>query len=103
MIAPTRKSVRSLSVRELRNQEAQHDSGAIVRSAGRENIELEHQGRILTIGVDRGLGSDLYYLPASLSWDDGTPIPLETKAWIKEVITEVSVFWGSSAEFSDSE
>jgi hypothetical protein len=45
-----------MAVRELRSQEAQHDSGAILRSAGREAMQLEFDGHTLTIDVDRGVG-----------------------------------------------
>jgi hypothetical protein len=88
-----------MSVRELQSQEALHDSGAILRSAGREAMQLEYLGRTLTLDVDRGLESDLFYLPAAPVWDDGTPIPLDTMEQIKEIITEVERFWESGAEF----
>jgi hypothetical protein len=88
-----------MAVRELRSQEAQHDSGAILRSAGREAMQFELDGHVLTIDVDRGIGSDMFYLPATLRWDDGSPIPSEVAAQIEPIITEVENFWGSTAEF----
>jgi hypothetical protein len=94
-----RKRRRSTSVRELRNQEAQHDSGIILRSAGRENVQLEYGGRTLTLGIDRGVGADLFYLPAVFTWDDGTPVSPEVVALIRPAITEINEFWGSTAEF----
>lgn len=88
-----------MAVRELRSQEAQHDSGAILRSAGREAMQFELGGRVLTIDVDRGIGSDLFYLPATLRWDDGSPIAPDIAERIRPIITEVENFWGSTAEF----
>ena len=88
-----------MAVRELRSQEAQHDSGAILRSAGREAMQFELDGHVLTIDVDRGIGSDMFYLPATLRWDDGAPVPPDIAAQIKPIITEVENFWGSAAEF----
>jgi hypothetical protein len=88
-----------MAVRELRSQEAQHDSGAILRSAGREAMQFELDGHVLTIGVDRGIGSDMFYLPATLRWDDGSPVPSEIAAQIRPIIMEIENFWGSTAEF----
>jgi hypothetical protein len=88
-----------MAVRELRSQEAQHDSGAILRSAGREAMQFELDGHVLTIDVDRGIGSDMFYLPATLRWDDGSPVPSEVAVQIRPIITEVENFWGSTAEF----
>jgi hypothetical protein len=92
-----------VSVRELRSQEAQHDSGAVVRNAGREAVQVEHLGHTWTLDVDRGLGAILFYLPASPAWDDGTPIPAEVVAQIKDILAEVEDFWGSAAEFRQLE
>jgi hypothetical protein len=88
-----------MAVRKLRSQEAQHDSGAILRSAGREAMQLEYDGQVLTLDVDRGVGRDLFYLPASPTWDDGSPIPHNFATQIKPIITEVEDYWGSTAEF----
>jgi hypothetical protein len=88
-----------MTVRELRSQEAQHDSGAILRSAGREAMQLEYQGHTMRIEVDRGVGRDLFYLPAAPKWDDGTDVPADFADQIVPIITEVERFWGSQAEF----
>ena len=90
-----------MAVHELRSQEAQHDSGAILRSHGREAMQFELDGRVLTIGVDRGIGSDMFYLPAALKWDDGTPVEPRVQAMLRPVITEIERYWGSSAEFRE--
>lgn len=88
-----------MGVRELRSQEAQHDSGVIVRNAGREAVQVEHLNQTWTIEVERGRRHIRFYLPASPVWDDGTPIPEEVVEQIKAAITEVEQFWGSIAEF----
>jgi len=88
-----------MAVRELRSQEAQHDSGAILRSAGREAMQLEFDGHTLTIDVDRGVGRDMFYLASPPRWDDGTEIPSGFAEQIVAIITEVEKFWGSTAEF----
>jgi hypothetical protein len=41
--------------RKIYNQEAQHDSGMILRSIDRETMQVEYQGQTLTLDVDRGL------------------------------------------------
>jgi hypothetical protein len=88
-----------VSVRKIYNQEAQHDSGMILRSIDRETMQVEYQGQTLTLGVDRGLRGELFYLPATLRWDDGTPIPPETAELIKPAITEIENFWNRTPEF----
>ena len=88
-----------MAVRELRSQEAQHDSGAILRSAGRKAVQLEYDGHTMTIEVDRGVGSDLFYLPVPPTWDDGTEVPTAFAERIQAIITEIEKFWGSTAEF----
>ena len=90
---------RGMTVHELRNQEAQHDSGAIVRSHGREAVQFELDGRVLTIEVERGFGGDRFYLPEVLRWDDGSPVETAAAALVRPVLTEVNAFWGSDAEF----
>jgi hypothetical protein len=89
-----------MSVRELRSQEAQHDSGLILRSAGREAMQIEYQGRTLTIPVELLADGDLYYLPSTFVWDDGTPVAPEVVALIEPVVTEVENFWGLTPEFT---
>lgn len=88
-----------MAVHELRSQEAQHDSGAILRSHGRDAMQFELNGRVMTIGVDRGIGADLFHLPAVPAWDDGTLVEPGVSAMLQPVITEIERFWGSSAEF----
>ncbi|MEU4420038.1 hypothetical protein AB0F81_05395 [Actinoplanes sp. NPDC024001] len=88
-----------MSVHELRSQEAQHDSGAILRSHGRDAVQFELAGRVMTLPVERGLHGDVFYLPAVLHWDDGDPLPPEVAATVRPVIEEINAFWGSAAEF----
>ena len=88
-----------MAVHELRSQEAQHDTGAILRSHGREAMQFELDGQVMTIEVDRGIGADLFYLPAVLTWDDGTPLSAETASLLRPVIAEVERFWGAEAQF----
>jgi hypothetical protein len=88
-----------MAVRALRSQEAQHDSGAIVRSAGREAVQFELDGRTMTIDVERGIGSDLFFLPVTLKWDDGELVTADVAERIRPIITEVERFWGLTAEF----
>jgi hypothetical protein len=88
-----------MAVRELRSQEAQHDSGAILRSVGREAMQFEYDGHTLTIEVDRGVGRDLFYLPRVFAWDDGTEVPMAFAEQIPSIISEIEKFWGSEAEF----
>ena len=88
-----------MAVRELRSQEVQHDCGAILRAAGREAMELEYNGHTLTIGVDRGVGRDLFYLSLAPKWDDGTEISAAFARRIPSIISEIEKFWGSEAEF----
>jgi hypothetical protein len=86
-------------VHELRSQEAQHDSGAILRSHGRSAVQFELAGRVLTLSVERGIGGDVFYLPATLMWDDGSPLSAAEAALVRPVIEEVNTFWGSASEF----
>ena len=88
-----------MTVRKLQSQEAQHDSGAILRSHGRDAMQFEFDGRVMTIDVDRGIGADMFYLPAAPKWDDGALAEPEIVAMLRPVITEIEQFWGSSAEF----
>jgi hypothetical protein len=61
-----------MAVRVLRGQEAQHNFGAILRSAGREAMQFELGGKVITIDVERGIGSDLFYFRPPF---DGTTAP----------------------------
>jgi len=89
----------AMGVRELRSQEAQHDSGVILRSVDRETMQVEYQGRTLDLDVDRAPGDYAFYLPAAPTWDDGSPIPADTIDLIKNAITEIERFWGANVEF----
>ena len=91
-----------MTVRELRNQEAQHDSGAILRSHGRDAVQFQLGERVMTLGVERGIGGDVFYLPTTLRWDDGEPLPAEAADLVRPVIREVNAFWGSEAEFHEA-
>jgi hypothetical protein len=88
-----------MSVRKIENQMAEHDSGAIVRNAGRDAVKVDYQGRTLTLDVERGLDTDYFYLPVSMTWDDGTPVPAETVEQVKDIVAEVERFWGINSEF----
>jgi hypothetical protein len=88
-----------VAVHELRSQEAQHNTGAILRSHGREAVQFELDGRTMTIEVDRGIGADMFYLPTLLKCDDGTPLDAGTVAMLRPVITEIEQFWGATAQF----
>jgi hypothetical protein len=88
-------------VRELRSQEAQHDSGAILRSHGKEAVQFELDGKVMTLGVERGVGGDVFYLPVVLRWDDGSPVEDPTAALLRPVIEEINAFWGSGSEFRE--
>jgi hypothetical protein len=91
-----------VAVRELRNQEAQHDSGAIVRNHGREQVQFEHDGKVLTLEVERGVRNVVFYMPARLRWDNGDEMPAEVADLVRPVIDEVERFWRSSATFKES-
>ncbi len=88
-----------MPVHELRSQEAQHDSGAIVRSYGRDAVQFEWRGRVMTLNVERGIGGDVFFLPTDLRWDDEDPLDDEAAALVRPVIEEVNAFWGSNSEF----
>ena len=88
-----------MAVTKLQSQEAQHDSGAILRSHGRDAMQFELDGRVMTIAVDRGVGADLFYLPAAPQWDDKDLVASDVVAMLKPVISEIEEFWGSRAEF----
>jgi hypothetical protein len=89
----------AMGVRELRSQEAQHDSGVILRSIDRDTMQVEYQGRRLNLPVDRAPGDYAFYLPADPRWDDGSPIRADTVDLIKNAITEIERHWGAAAEF----
>ncbi|MBW6438395.1 hypothetical protein KZ829_32190 [Actinoplanes hulinensis] len=91
-----------MPVRELRNQEAQHDSGAILRSHGRDAVQFQLADRVMTLAVERGIGGDVFFLPSALRWDDGSPVSDDDAALVRPVIEEVNAFWGSAAEFRET-
>jgi hypothetical protein len=89
-----------VTVRRVLNQSAQHvESGAILRSFGRDAMQFELDGRLFTITVERGNGADLFYLPSVPSWDDGELMVSDVAALLRPVITEIEAFWGAAAEF----
>jgi hypothetical protein len=88
-----------MSVRELRSQEAEHDSGIVLRPLDRFTMQLEHRGRKLNLGVDRAPGRALFYLPKAPVWDDGNVIGDDELALLERVIAEIEAFWGTSAQF----
>jgi hypothetical protein len=91
--------VETVAVRELRSQEAQHDSGAVVYSAGRFGVGVKYLGHTVTLDVDRGVPTDRFYLRPNMTWDDGTPMTREALDQIMEAVAEVERFWGKQAEF----
>lgn len=88
-----------MSVREIENQVAEHDSGAIVRNAGPETMKVDYLGRTLTLDVDRHMRTNVFYIPESMNWDDGSPVPPEMLERIERIIDEVGRFWGIKSEF----
>ncbi len=91
-----------MTVREIHIQSAQHiETGAIVRSHGRDALQLELDGRVITIPVEIGISGHHVYLPASPQWDDGTPFDSRVTLLLRPVISEVERFWGMTASFSD--
>jgi hypothetical protein len=88
-----------MSVRELRSQEAEHDSGIILRGLDRYTMQLEHRGRKLSLGVDRAPGRVLFYVPKAPAWNDGNLIGEDELELLQRVVTEIEAFWGTSADF----
>ena len=89
-----------MTVRAIRSQAAEHvETGAVVRSAGREAMKLERDGKVLTLPVELGANGDLYYLPLAPRWDDGSPMPAEISENLQAILTEVETFWGLQPEF----
>ncbi|HWS32875.1 MAG TPA: hypothetical protein VN408_09045 [Actinoplanes sp.] len=91
-----------MPIHALRSQEAQHDSGAVVRSHGRDAVQFQLHGRVMTINVERGVGSDTFFLPTELRWDDETPLDAEAAALVRPVLQETNSFWGSESEFHET-
>ena len=89
-----------MTVRAIRSQAAEHvETGAVLRSAGREAMKLEHDGHVLTLEVELGAHGDLYYLPRSPTWDDGSTLPAALADNLQSIITEIEEFWGLQPEF----
>jgi hypothetical protein len=89
-----------VTVRAIRSQAAEHvETGAVVRSAGREAMKLERDGKVLTLSVQVGASGDLYYLPAAPRWDDGSVMPTEISENLQAILTEIETFWGLQPEF----
>lgn len=55
-----------MTVREIRNQEAEHDSGVVLRSRGRDSLGLDYRGRSLELPVESAPGYLEVYLAAVL-------------------------------------
>lgn len=88
-----------MSVRELRSQEAEHDSGIVLRTLDRFTMQLEHRGRKLNLGVDRAPGRALFYVPKAPAWNDGSAIGDDELELLQRVVTEIEAFWGTAADF----
>lgn len=88
-----------MSVRELRNQEAEHDSGVVLRNLDRFTVQVEYRQRTLDLFVERSPGDYTIYLPARPVWDDGSPIPTETMQLIRDAVAEIEAFWGARTTF----
>jgi hypothetical protein len=89
-----------VTVRAIRSQAAEHvETGAVVRSAGREAMKLERDGKVLTLPVELGAHGDLYYLPTAPRWDDGSTMPAEISENLQAILTEIETFWGLQPEF----
>jgi hypothetical protein len=88
-----------VSVRELRNQVAEHDSGVVVRNVDRYTVGIDYLGRSLRLPVERGVGLYYFTLPDPLSWDDGTAVSQGELEQIKRAVSEVERFWGTTAQF----
>lgn len=89
-----------MTVQDLRSQEARHvETGAIVRSRGREALQFELGGRVATIGSELGRDGDIVYLPAEPRWDDGETMAADVASLLEPVIGEVERHWGLKASF----
>ncbi|SDT75367.1 hypothetical protein [Actinoplanes derwentensis] len=88
-----------MGVHELGSQSARTDTGAVVRSAGRETLRIDYRGRTMPVPVDQGLGSLGVYLPRAPRWEDGEPVAVDDLAVVREAVVEVLRFWGFDTEF----
>ncbi|AEV82993.1 hypothetical protein ACWT_1974 [Actinoplanes sp. SE50] len=90
-----------MTVRSVMSQMALHvESGVTLAGAGREDMLLRLGEHSLMIGVDRGTHRIRYRLPARPRWDDnGEPLPPEIAGNLREIVTEISLFWGQEPEF----
>jgi hypothetical protein len=87
-----------MTVRSLQSQEAQHvESGAVLRSHGREALQFELDGHTLTITRELADDGDILYLATSPSWDDGEPLNARQAALLEPVIHEIEGFWDLKA------
>ena len=87
-----------MTVRSLQSQEAQHvETGAILRSHGRDAVQFELDGRVLTIPRELAGDGDILYLDAAPRWDDGEPLTPQQSAMLEPVIQEIEQFWGMKA------
>ena len=87
-----------MTVRSLQSQEAQHvESGAILRSHGRDALQFELDGHTLTIPRELANDGDILYLDTRPSWDDGRPLTEAQAALLEPVIHEIERFWELTA------
>jgi hypothetical protein len=76
-----------------------HDSGVVVRSAGRHAMQVEYEGRTATVSAEHSGGYSTLYLPQDPTWEGGVPIPPEVTNLLRRALREVLEFWGSTVEF----
>ncbi len=90
-----------MTVREVLSQKALHvETGVTLGGVSRDDMILELGDHSLMIPVDRGDHRILYYLPAAPRWDDnGEPLPAGVGDNLREIVTEISRFWGQEPEF----
>ncbi|GLY05233.1 MULTISPECIES: hypothetical protein [Actinoplanes] len=88
-----------MGVHDIRSQAARTDTGVTLRSVDRETMRVEYAGHGMTLPVDRGMESCGFYLTATPHWDDGSAVPSEDLAVVKEAIVEIQRHWGFRADF----
>jgi hypothetical protein len=88
-----------MAVHEIQSQSARTDTGVTLRSVDRENMRAEYRGRGILLGVERGVGTDVVYLPKTPAWEDGEPIAAADLTVVKDGVVEILRYWGSATEF----
>jgi hypothetical protein len=78
---------------------AENDAGVIMRSVGREAMQLEYRGRRLKVDVDRAPGNYGVYLPHDPRWEDGVPVEADLLPILRAAIVEIFDHWGIRVEF----